>query len=117
MAQRMGDGMKKQWMTGAICILIGALFLSACAAVPGDTHQELPQLCIGITDYPPYSYKDVDGVYAGIDVELAREACARLGYEPVFKWITISTRDQSLAAGDIDCLWTCLTIEERQDQY
>lgn len=109
--------MKKQRMTCAICILIGALFLSACAAVPGTGKQSLPQLSIGVVDYPPYSYTDIDGAYAGIDIELAREACARLGYEPVFQKIPVTMRDRSLIEGEVDCLWTCLTIEERQDQY
>lgn len=110
----MGSDMKKRRITWVICLLTVLIMLSACSALPDEAQRELPQLYIGIVDYPPYSYKDIDGEYAGIDVELATEACARLGYEPVFKELNISQRDQALADGDIDCLWTCLTMTERK---
>ena len=49
--------------------------------------RELPELIIGSDDYEPYNYQDEDGKPAGIDVEIAVEACRRMGYAPVFKKI------------------------------
>lgn len=42
--------------------------------------------------------------YAGIDVEIAAEACRRIGYEPVFREIALDERFARLAAGEVDCL-------------
>lgn len=38
----------------------------------------------GGTTYAPYFYRNIGGNYTGIDVEIAEEACARIGYEPIF---------------------------------
>lgn len=54
--------------------------------------------------YTPYFYRDVSGSYAGIDVEIAAEACRRIGYEPVFREIALDERFARLAAGEVDCL-------------
>lgn len=42
--------------------------------------EELPEIVIGGSFYAPYFYRDVSGSYAGIDAELAAEACRRIGY-------------------------------------
>ncbi len=112
---RYGAGMGKRKIAWLIYMLIGICMLSGCAALPEKEEQELPQLRIGITNYAPYSYKDINGTYAGIDVELAREACARMGYEPVFREVNVASWDASLKWGEIDCLWTCLAMTERED--
>ena len=55
--------------------------------------------------------------YAGIDVEIAAEACRRIGYEPVFREIALDERFARLAAGDVDCLWCRLTMDGREDEF
>lgn len=55
--------------------------------------------------------------YAGIDVEIAAEACRRIGYEPVFREIALDERFARLAAGEVDCLWSCLTMDGREDEF
>lgn len=95
-----------------------ALIAGICACGTGKTTQEkLPQLIIGGTSYSPYFYQDIDGKYAGIDVEVAEEACHRIGYEPVFKEIPIEDRFQKLKEGTVDCLWSCLTMDVRKNEY
>ena len=65
------------------CILAGVL-LTACSLESVKTEEKtLPKITIGGAIYKPYFYKDVEENYTGIDVELAKEACARLGYRPV----------------------------------
>ena len=54
-----------------------------------------PELIIGGTSYNPYFYQDINGKYAGIDVEIAKEACKRAGYTPVFQSIPIEKRFQA----------------------
>lgn len=67
--------------------------------------------------YAPYFYRDVSGSYAGIDVEIAAETCRRIGYEPVFREIALDERFARLAAGEVDCLWCCLTMDGREGEF
>ena len=46
-----------------------------------------PKLIIGSDNYEPYNYISETGGFTGVDVEIAREALSRMGYEPVFKQI------------------------------
>ena len=54
---------------------------------------------------------------AGIDVELAREACRRLGYKPVFQKIRWEDKDKLLEEGKVACLWGCFTMTGRKQKY
>ena len=76
----------------------------------------LPELVIGGAEYAPYFYTDTDE-YTGIDVELATEACRRMGYRPVFVSLDLENRAKALSNGSVDCLWTCLTMDGREDEY
>ena len=52
-----------------------------------------------------------------IDVELAKEAFQRLGYQPKFENIVWEDKDELLAEGTIDCLWSCYSMNGREDKY
>ncbi len=74
-------------------------------------------IIVGIDKFEPYSYQDVNGEYAGIDIELAKEAFDRLGYEPTFEFINWADKDDNLADGTIDCIWSCYSMTDREDKY
>lgn len=95
-------------------LLIALLALCGCASQPS---QPLPQLTIGYDEYRPYVYADDEGGVAGIDADLAKEACARMGYEPVFKAIDWEKREDYLSSGSVDCLWSCFSMNDREDDY
>ena len=78
---------------------------------------ELPELRIGTTIFAPYFYIGDNGEETGVDVDIAKEACRRIGYEAVFKQITWGEHDKMLGAGTIDCIWCCLSMNEREEQY
>ncbi len=67
--------------------------------------------------FEPYSYLDLNGDFAGIDVELAREALRRLNYEPEFQIINWEDKNSYLQDGSIDCIWSCYSMNDREDQY
>ncbi|HBF14971.1 MAG TPA: amino acid ABC transporter substrate-binding protein [Clostridiales bacterium] len=105
-----------------IAFLLAALFLltalSGCgkkASEPDDS--DLPALIIGSDEYLPYFYTDGDGDFAGIDVDLAREACRRLGLRAEFRQITWGNKDAYLESGEIDCLWGSFSMTGREDRY
>ena len=74
-------------------------------------------LKIGVTDNDPYVYVDSTGDYAGIDIDIAREACKRAGLKPQFVDIDWNDRDRLLKNGDIDCLWCDYSPCYREDKY
>ncbi len=75
------------------------------------------QLKIASDIFEPYVYMDDNGEYTGIDVEIAKEACRRLGYEPVFSTIDWSNKNSVLESGEADCLWGCYSIAGRENDY
>lgn len=95
-------------------VLITLLALCGCVS---QASQPLPQLVIGYGEYRPYIYMDDNGAVAGSDADLAKEACQRIGYEPVFKEINWENRDRILASGEVDCLWSCFSMNERENDY
>lgn len=111
--------MKKRVMTVTI---IGMLFcmLSGCGRMEetyAQTEEELPQVVIGIDTYPPFSYTDENGEPTGIDVELATEALGRMGYRAVFQKIKWEDKNELLESGQIDCIWSCYSMDGREDLY
>lgn len=99
----------------AVCVSV----LSGCDAdeqTPEDT-DHLPVLRIGSDEYPPYFYIGEDGSFAGIDVELATEACRRMGFRAEFVKISWSEKDEVLQNGEVDCLWGSFSMTGRENLY
>ena len=99
---------------------LALLCLCGCARADSDApqaSQQLQPITVGCDDYAPYSYIESSGDFSGIDVELAKEAFHRMGYEPQFKMITWEQRDTLLHSGEVDCLWSCFTMTGRLHLY
>lgn len=64
-------------------------------------------LVVGLDDaFPPMGYKDTStGELIGFDIDLAREACKRLGVELKLQPIDWSNKQAELDNGNVDCLW------------
>lgn len=112
----------------AIVSFVFILLVAACAAAltytvrnssfsSNEVDEGLPVLKIGVTDNDPYVYVDATGDYAGIDIDIAREACKRAGLKPQFIEISWNDRDRLLKNGDIDCLWCDYSPCYREDKY
>lgn len=82
-----------------------------------DENTDLPQLQIGSSIFEPYFYVGEDGNYAGVDVEIATEACKRMGYKPVFTELIWGEHDRLLEAGMIDCIWCSFAMNGRERKY
>lgn len=68
-------------------------------------------------EFPPYGYRDGNKEYAGFDLDLAEEVCARNGWELIRQPIDWADRDAELSSGVIDCIWNGFTMNGREDKY
>ena len=108
-----------------VLLAVVLLFVSVMATACGGSAQKndatvtdgLPVLRIGSDEYAPYFYRDINGDFTGIDVELAQEACRRIGYRAEFVEIDWNEKEQLLEAGDVDCLWDSFSMTGREEQY
>lgn len=109
-----------------LCAVCGAelfaVILSGCSAegskADNEADSSLQILKIGIdNEYEPYTYIDENGELTGIDIDLAKEACRRLGRRPEFMPVKWDSKKESLKAGDIDCIWSCLSMTGRENEY
>ena len=87
-------------------ILAMLLILTVAASAEGYIFK------MGIdAEYPPYSYMGDDGEYTGYDVEMCEKVCEILGWEKKIVPINWDTKLIQLDAGEIDCIWSGLTID------
>ena len=106
----------KTWML----LVFTAVLLCGCGKdekeVSNNSDNQMV-IVVGCDDYSPFSYADADGEMTGIDVELAREAFSRMGYKPEFVFINWEDKNELLADGTIDCVWSSFTMTGREDEY
>ena len=81
------------------------------------THSDLPVILVGSDNYPPFHYEDANGQPTGIDVDLAKEAFRRMGYQAMFVTIDWEDKKDLVERGEIDCIWGSFSIDGREDQY
>ena len=82
-----------------------------------ESTQDLPVIRVGSDNYPPYNYDDANGQPTGIDVDLAKEAFRRMGYQATFVTIDWEEKKELVESGAIDCIWGSFSIDGREDQY
>ena len=79
--------------------------------------ESLPVIVVGSDNYPPFNYLNADGDPTGIDVELAKEAFYRMGYEAEFKLINWEDKKELLESVEIDCIWGSFSMDGREEEY
>ena len=77
----------KKYLAMFLTMVMGVSVLTGCgggaAEAPADD-AERTTFTVGFdAEYPPYGYRTEDGDYAGFDLDLAAEVCARQGWELV----------------------------------
>lgn len=103
----------------AVLAAIFSLTLTAfgCGEVDNGNQSDLPNLIIGVSAHEPYFYIDANGNYSGIDIEIAKLACEKIGYNPVFKRINWIEKDAALNSGEVDCVMSCFSMNGRENLY
>ena len=103
-----------------LCLCSMILIISGCTKKTSNKKtvtRNQPQIRIGVDILKPFFYIDRNGDYAGIDAEIAREACKRAGYKPKFVEIPWSERDSYLKENKVDCIWTAFIKDSRENEY
>ena len=100
-----------------LSLLLLAVCPTACKNDSENEDSKLNKIVVGIDKYQPYSYMDLNGNYTGIDIELATIVFNKLGYEPEFQFISWHEKNNLLDDGTIDCIWSCYSMNEREELY
>ena len=107
-----------RWLKFLLCLLVVTALVTGCNVLqPKEDNDKLPVLTIGSDIYPPFIYMNEKGEPDGVDVELAKEACRRMGYRLQFVVIDWKHKDELLAGGRVDCLWGCFSMKGRENEY
>lgn len=94
-------------MKKTIALLLTLALLLGVAAASAETFRQ------GIDpEYPPFSYLDDNGNYAGFDVEVCQEACKILGLDYEAVPVNWENKENSLNANEHDCVWSGMTIKQ-----
>jgi len=103
-------------------LLLAAILLLSCCALAEDAGLanvlEKGKLVMGFDEaYPPMGFVDENGEHVGFDIDLAKEVTKRMGVELVLQPISWDAKELELNGGNIDCIWSGLTItDERREQ-
>ncbi len=75
------------------------------------------KLVLGLDDaFPPMGFVDTQtGDLVGFDIDVAREACNRLGIELVTQPIDWDSKTAELSNGNVDCLWNGFSKTPERD--
>lgn len=106
----------------AILMTSAAVLLTACGpandtAPRAEAPAQARKVVVGLDDnFPPMGFRDEKNQLVGFDIDMAREAAARLGLEMEFKPIDWSAKEAELNGKRVDVLWNGLTITEERRQ-
>ncbi|MFU0832469.1 MAG: Amino acid ABC transporter substrate-binding protein [Oscillospiraceae bacterium] len=101
---------------------------SSSAAASSETQEDTSwskvqsagKLVLGLDKaFPPMGYVDTEtGEIVGFDIDLAKEACERLGIELELQPIDWDNKSAELNNGNVDCLWNGFSkTPEREEEF
>jgi len=97
----------KKWIA---LLLALALMMSASLALADSFRMGIDP------EYPPFSYLDENGAYAGFDVEMCKGVCDQYGWELEIVPVNWDLKLVSLDAKEHDCVWSGMTILDSMKQ-
>lgn len=108
----------------ASCGLVASTAAASSAASAPDESwdkvQKSGKLVLGLDDaFPPMGFVDTKtGELVGFDIDLAKEACKRLGIELKTQPIDWDNKTAELNNGNVDCLWNGFSkTDEREKEF
>ena len=72
---------------------------------------------LGLDDsFPPMGFRDENGEIVGFDIDIAKEACSRLGIRFEAYPINWDIKELELIGGNIDCIWNGFTVTPEREE-
>lgn len=107
----------KKAITMILALAVMAVLFTGCgakqdAASDLDYVQDKGTLVVGITDFAPMDYQDVNGEWIGFDADMAKGFAASLGVSVQFVEIDWDSKIMELDAKTIDCVWNGMTLTD-----
>ncbi|MCX7710606.1 MAG: amino acid ABC transporter substrate-binding protein [Clostridia bacterium] len=100
-------------------LLAASLMLSGCGGTASGADnswkkvKDKGEFILGLDEnFPPMGFRNEKGEIVGFDIDVAKEACSRLGIKLKLQPINWDSKDQELNTGNIDCIWNGFTIKE-----
>lgn len=90
------------------------LFLLLSVLSPAIGQNEA--LVVGTREAPPFAFKDEDGSWQGLSIDLWAEVAQELGLDFEFRELSLQEMFDGLAAGEIDAAVSALTITAERER-
>lgn len=106
-------------MRKTLLFLMSALLLfSMIGCSSADNTSGKKELIVGIDDkFAPLGFRDEKNNIVGFDIDYARAAVEKMGYEVKFQPIDWKAKESELSSGRIDLIWNGYTItDERKEK-
>lgn len=95
-----------------VLFFVFAMMLSVIAGC-SSTSNNKKELVIGVDDqFAPMGFRDDKNQLVGFDIDYARAAGKKMGYNVVFQPIDWKAKESELISGRIDLIWNGYTINE-----
>lgn len=86
----------------------------------GDSESTLPEtLVLGLdASFPPMGFTDENNEIIGVDIDIAKAVCEKLGMQFEAKPIDWASKEMELNTGKVTCIWNGLTItDDRKEAF
>ncbi|MGE5702878.1 MAG: amino acid ABC transporter substrate-binding protein [Clostridia bacterium] len=100
-----------------LTVVLGMIFslITGCSSSGTEAGADKKQLVIGIDDkFAPMGFRDEKNEIVGFDIDYAKAAGEKMGYEVTFQPIDWSAKESELNSGRIDLIWNGYTITEER---
>jgi polar amino acid transport system substrate-binding protein len=103
----------KKWLSMSFILMIVMSLVVGCSQATNGSKK----LVIGIDDkFAPMGFRDEKNELVGFDIDYARAAGEKMGYEVVFQPIDWKAKESELNSGRIDLIWNGYTITDERKQ-
>lgn len=110
--------MKKLLCVLLVVVLSLGIVLTGCQTKQSSGLAEVKKkgkLVVGIDPaFPPMGFVDENSATVGLDIDLAKAVCAKLGVEAVIQPIDWTVKEIELDSKNIDCIWNGYTITDKR---
>ena len=102
-----------------LTVILFSLLLFPIPLISGcGGEQSARKIVIGIDDdFAPISFYNEKNELVGFDIDLAKEACERMGVAVEFKSIDWSKKREEIFSGNIDLIWNGLDVVDERKEY